>query len=49
MPPATAGEKEREELGAPQTPAGGLRPPAPPAEQLKSGFERNDTWQTTKR
>jgi len=32
MPPAAAREKERSELGAPQTPAGGLRPPAPPAE-----------------
>ena len=49
MPPAAASGKEGRDLGAPQTPAGGLRPPAPPAEQLKSGFERNDTWQTTKR
>ena len=41
MPPATA-EEEGSELGVtcppdrvPQTPAGGLRPPAPPAEQLR--------------
>ena len=34
MPPAAAREKERSELGTPQTPAGGLRPPAPPAQQL---------------
>ncbi len=33
MPPA-AGEKKGSELGlpVPQTPAGGLRPPVPPAE-----------------
>ena len=34
MPPAAANEKEGSELGAPQTPAGGLRPPAPPAQEL---------------
>ncbi len=28
MPPAAANEKEGGELGTPQTPAGGLRPPA---------------------
>jgi hypothetical protein len=33
MLPAAASE-EKENLGAPQTPAGGLRPPAPPAQQL---------------
>ena len=38
MPPA-ASEKEGSNLGtlgggAPQSPAGGLRPPAPPAQQL---------------
>ncbi len=27
-------EKEGRSLGTPQTPAGGLRPPAPPAQQL---------------
>ncbi len=32
MPPAAANEKEGKELGTPQTPAGGLRPPAPPAQ-----------------
>ena len=31
MPPA-AGEQEGSELGTPPDPAGGLRPPAPPAE-----------------
>ena len=41
MPPVAAKEKWGSELGAlgggaPQTPAGGLRPPAPPAEQLLS-------------
>jgi len=30
MPPVAANEKEGGELGTPQTPAGGLRPPAPP-------------------
>ncbi len=35
MPPAAASEKEGSELGTPQTPAGGLRPPALPAEQLR--------------
>ena len=34
MPPAVASEKVGSELGAPQTPAGGLRPPALPAEEL---------------
>ncbi len=29
MPLAAASEKEGKELGTPQTPAGGLRPPAP--------------------
>ena len=29
------GKEEGSELGAPQTPAGGLRPPAPPAELLR--------------
>ncbi len=39
MPPAAAsGEKEK--LGAPQTPAGGLRPPAPllMIEEIRSSF-----------
>jgi len=35
MPPAAVSEKEGSELGTPQTPAGGLRPPAPPAQQLQ--------------
>ena len=33
---AAASEKEGKELGTPQTPAGGLRPPAPPAQELCS-------------
>jgi len=35
MPPAAVREKEGSDLGAPQTPAGGLRPPAPPAEEVE--------------
>ena len=52
MPPA-AGEKRRSELGitcppdrVPQTPAGGLRPPAPPAQQLTLGKRRGQTVPT---
>ena len=33
MHTACGGQKEGEELGIPQTPAGGLRPPAPPAKE----------------
>ena len=39
MPPAAASEKEGRFLGTPQTPAGGLRPPAPPAQQLHENKE----------
>ena len=54
MPPAAAREKEGSELGtlgggAPQTPAGGLRPPAPPAERyLESLFKKEKAEQTQK-
>ena len=36
MPPAAASEKEGRNWGlpVPQTPAGGLRPPAPPAQEV---------------
>src|SRR4051812_29740236 len=33
---AAAKEKGGRELGTPQTPAGGLRPPAPPAQQVRT-------------
>src|SRR5260370_3987759 len=39
MPPAAASEKEGRFLGTPQTPAGGLGPPAPPAQQLHENKE----------
>ena len=42
MPPTAAGKEGGSDLGitcppdrVPQTPAGGLRPPAPPAEELR--------------
>ncbi len=46
MPPAAAREKEN--LGTPQTPAGGLRPPAPPAEFFfyKNECSASSTWVT---
>ena len=31
MPPAAAGEEKEKEARTPRAPAGGLRPPAPPA------------------
>ncbi|MFL5588744.1 MAG: hypothetical protein ACJ8DI_13980 [Ktedonobacteraceae bacterium] len=36
MHTACGGQKEGEDLGTPQTPAGGLRPPAPPAEEVQN-------------
>ena len=36
MHAACGGERDKEKLGTPQTPAGGLRPPAPPAQCLFS-------------
>src|SRR3989454_10066215 len=58
MPPAAAREKEGSNLGitcppdrVPQTPAGGLRPPAPPTEELpcetcigRMGRERSEEY-----
>ena len=38
MLPAAASE-EKEELGTPQTPAGGLRPPALPAQQVHNSCQ----------
>ena len=46
MSPTATGEKEGSELGTPQTPAGGLRPPAPPTEQLRPLFIRAYTSHT---
>ncbi len=35
MPPAAAGEEQEQAARTPRAPAGGLRPPAPPAEELQ--------------
>ena len=37
MSPAATSEEVENEVGTPHTPAGGLRPPAPPAQELEEG------------
>ena len=48
MPPTVANEEVGSDLGTPQTPARGLRPPAPPAQELhrdaKNRSAHRATW-----
>jgi len=44
VPPAAAGEEKEKEARTPRAPAGGLRPPAPPAEELWLLFGFGSGW-----